>query len=91
VVCAFEQVGVDAESDVRVGVTELAGNEDHVEAFGDQEGGVAVAELVKGKPLADDAQPCSLDRLAEVFADFPVVEAAAEGVGEDGLVGRFEG
>jgi len=50
-----------------------------------------VAELVKGKPLADDAQPCSLDRLAEVFADFPVVEAAAEGVGEDGLVGRFEG
>jgi hypothetical protein len=37
VVGAFEQVRVDLEGDARVGVAELATDEDDVEAFGDQE------------------------------------------------------
>jgi hypothetical protein len=82
VVGVFEQVRVDLQGDVRVGVAELAADVDDVQAFGDQERGEAVAERVE-RELARRVQVRSFDGLAEAFADVAVVESAAERVRED--------
>ena len=47
-VCSFEQVRVGAERDGRVGVPELAADEDDVQTLCDQQRGETVAEGVEG-------------------------------------------
>jgi hypothetical protein len=49
VVGALEQVRVDLKGDVRVGVSELAADEDDVQSVGDQERGEAIVERVEGQ------------------------------------------
>jgi hypothetical protein len=68
-----EEVGVGVERDRRVGVSELAGDEDDVRALGDQQRGVPVAKRVQRETAASAAQAGLFDGLAEGFADVAVV------------------
>jgi hypothetical protein len=70
VVGTLEQVRVDAERDRRVGVAELARDEDDVQALGDQERGEAVPERMEREP-AGRLQSGPLDGIAEAVADVP--------------------
>jgi hypothetical protein len=47
--CLLEQVRVGSEGDVRVGVSELAADEDDVQPFGDQARGEQVVQAVEGE------------------------------------------
>src|SRR5207253_6340436 len=73
--------------DVRVGVPELAADEDDVQALCDQQRGVAVAERVEREPSGGGDAAAS-DGRAEGLADIAVVEAPPERVGEDEGVWR---
>jgi hypothetical protein len=62
VVGVLEQVRVHLQSDVRVSVSELAADEDDVEAFADEQACEAVAEAVQGEP-AWRLESCGFDSL----------------------------
>jgi hypothetical protein len=89
VVCALEEVGVGGERDGRVGVPELAADEDDIQALCDQQRGVAVAQRVQGEP-SGGGDGGAFDGRAERLADDAVVEAAPERVAEDQVVQRLE-
>ena len=72
VVGLLEEVGVNAEGDVGVGVSQLSGDEDDVESSVDQSGGVVVPQGVRGQsPLA--VQFGAFHRQSEGGADVAVV------------------
>jgi hypothetical protein len=75
VVCLLEQVRVDLERDLRVGVPELAGGEDDVQALGDQERGEAVPKGLEREPSGPAVQPRPPKRRPEALADVAVVPA----------------
>jgi hypothetical protein len=74
VVGSVEQVRVHLERDARVGVSELAGDEDDVHPLGDQERGEAVPERVEREP-AGRLESGPLDGVAEAVADVAVNRA----------------
>jgi hypothetical protein len=87
---SLEQVRVDLQGDVRVCVAELTGDEDDVQASGDQQRGIAVAKRVEGEPTAR-RDAAALAGSAKVVADVAMIEPAAAPVAKDKLVLAFEG
>jgi len=81
-------VRVDAERDRRIGVAELARDEDHVQPLGDQQRGEAVPERVQRQPPRR-LQAGPPDRAAEGATDAPVVEALPARGREDEVVRRL--